>query len=114
MAIDTQIVNIVILNCGYTSTIIEKARGQYHDIFAALLQAAVDRLSTQDGRPKVRLQMKGWDVVSQKYPTTLDSVDAIIVTGSPNGAYQDLDWINTLNQYISRMCIQLNLSIDEF
>ncbi|RMJ13103.1 hypothetical protein CDV36_007214 [Fusarium kuroshium] len=104
MAIDSPVINVAVLNCGYTSPVIEKERGQYHDIFRVLLRDAVHRSSSLTNKPNLHLE--GWDVVNQKYPLCLDRVDAIIVTGSPNSAYQPLEWIYVLQHYVSRVYIE--------
>ena len=35
-----------------------------------------------------------------EYPPVLEDIDAIIITGSPNGAYQELEWIATLHKFV--------------
>ena len=104
MIVLQQTLNIAVFNCGYTCPSIQEARGQYHDIFASLLKPAAERVCSKVSKStKVDLNVTGWDTVNQVYPATLDDIDAIIISGSPNGAYQDLDWIHALNKYLSRM-----------
>lgn len=92
---------IAVLNCGYTSPIIQKERGQYSDIFTALLLPAAEQVAQRQGLASLQLKVKGYDTVNEEYPSTLDDVDAIIVSGSPNSAFQDLSWIRRLDEYIS-------------
>lgn len=49
----------------------------------------------------MKLAVVGYDTVREEYPTSLVGVDAIIVSGSPNSAYQDLQWIKVLTKYIA-------------
>ncbi|KAH7006977.1 class I glutamine amidotransferase-like protein [Ilyonectria destructans] len=95
------IISVAVLNCGYTCPNIQKERGQYHDIFALLLRPALERLNRGPNWPNAKLNVTGWDTVNQVYPPSLDRIDAIIISGSPNGAYQDLEWIRALDRYIS-------------
>ncbi|EPE09344.1 hypothetical protein F503_07120 [Ophiostoma piceae UAMH 11346] len=93
---------IAVLNCGYTVPSVQKARGQYHDVFAAILQPAVDRhnAGTDD---KVTLQVLGFDTVKEEYPESLDGIHAVIISGSPNGAYEQLPWIRRLLTYVTEI-----------
>ena len=103
MTIAERVVRVAVFNCGYTSPSIQKERGQYHEIFDSLLQPAVQRLSS--GAPtktKIKLLVSGWDTTKEEYPPTLEGTHAIIISGSPNGAYQNLEWIHTLNKYVAR------------
>lgn len=105
-----QVLNVVVFNCGYTCPSIERERGEFHRMFNSFLQPAVPRLSSQ-ARPKteIRLLVKGLDATKQEYPPSFEGIDAIIISGSPNGAYQDLDWIHALDKYVSCLCPALNL-----
>ncbi|KKY23032.1 putative gmp synthase [Phaeomoniella chlamydospora] len=46
------------------------------------------------------MRVHGWDTVKEVYPPSLETVDAIIVSGSPYSTYQDLKWIQRLELYI--------------
>ncbi|VUC26805.1 unnamed protein product [Clonostachys rosea] len=94
--------SIAVLNCGYTCQSIQEARGQYHDLFAAILQPAAQRANRKatDGQ-HVKLEITGWDTVNQVYPPSLDGIDAIIISGSPNSAYDQLEWIQALNRFVA-------------
>lgn len=104
MESSNSILSIAVLNCGYTSPIIQNARGQYSDIFASLLKPALDRANHGQNISKSQRCIQGWDVVSEEYPPTLNGIDAIIVSGSPNSSYQDLPWIKKLDRYL--FCIR--------
>jgi hypothetical protein len=99
MIIFERVISVAVFKCGYTCPSIQNERGQYDDIFASLLEPAAERVCTKT--TKLKLNITGWDTVNQVYPPTLDGINAIIVSGSPNGAYQDLEWIQALNAYLS-------------
>lgn len=96
-----RVFTIAVFNCGYTSPIIQKERGQYSDIFAALLAPAVERLKARLGLQAPRIIVKGFNTVIEEYPANLEEIDAIIVSGSPNSSYEDLPWVLRLDRYIS-------------
>ncbi|KAF7560399.1 hypothetical protein G7046_g3760 [Stylonectria norvegica] len=97
------ILSVAVFNCGYTSPSIQQHRGQYDDIFRSLLQPAFDRVcATKPGlNSELKLSIRGYDTVNGVYPVSLEGLDAIVVSGSPNGAYQDLEWIRKLDRYIA-------------
>lgn len=67
-------------------------RGEYHDIFKALLVKAGLNLEEWD--------VKGYDVVTaQEYPT--GKVDALLLTGSKHDAYKDDPWMVKLVDFTS-------------
>jgi GMP synthase-like glutamine amidotransferase len=66
----------------------------YGRIFHSLLQNA---------SPKVTIESTDFDVMQQHYPSSLDSFDAIIISGSANSAYDDLPWIKKLDAYIKHV-----------
>ncbi|KAH7176893.1 class I glutamine amidotransferase-like protein [Dactylonectria macrodidyma] len=102
MTLSKRVVSVAVFNCGYTAPSIQNARGQFHEIFTALLKPAFQRVRDSNPElPDIALDIKGWDTVKQEYPSTLDKIDAILVTGSPRGAYEDLEWIRTLDRYLA-------------
>lgn len=102
MAVKGRHISVAVFNCGYTCPAIQEERGLYHEIFASLLQPAVQRLSSQaNSGTKPTLHVTGWDTTKQEYPPTLEGIDAIVISGSPNGAYQDLPWIQKLINYVA-------------
>ncbi|KAK7217550.1 hypothetical protein V2G26_005553 [Clonostachys chloroleuca] len=101
MAIEDTL-NIAVLNCGYTCQSIQEARGQYHDLFGAILLPAAERANRKaTGSRRVKLEITGWDTVNQVYPPSLEDIDGIIISGSPNSAYEELEWIQTLNRFVA-------------
>ncbi|KAH3959911.1 hypothetical protein HBI56_230560 [Parastagonospora nodorum] len=50
--------------------------------------------------PNITIQSMDFDVMKDQYPSSLESFDAIIISGSANSAYDDQPWIRTLEAYI--------------
>lgn len=72
-----------------------KRASSYGQIFHELLAAAAKRTS-----PNVTLKSTEYDTRKLEYPSTLDDVDLILITGSINSAYDDIPWVHQLEQYI--------------
>jgi GMP synthase-like glutamine amidotransferase len=69
----------------------------YGRIFHQLLQ---DATNDHNKNNKITIESADFDVMQQHYPSSLDSFDAIIISGSANSAYDDLPWIKKLDAYI--------------
>ncbi|KAF9692872.1 hypothetical protein EKO04_009072 [Ascochyta lentis] len=67
----------------------------YGQIFHELLSAAAKHAS-----PSTTLRSTEYDSRKGEYPTSLDDVDLILITGSINSAYDDIPWVHQLEQYI--------------
>ncbi len=52
--------------------------------------------------PNFDFVLEPFDVRQFQYPTSLDPFDALFITGSRHSAYQDLDWIHALKQFIQK------------
>lgn len=93
---------IVVLKCYTPSAKLVASHGDLDDWFRVLLSGAAERYATNNLH-RVSLEVTGYDAVSGQYPGTVDGVDAIVVTGSGNGAYEPIEWIQTLEKYIQGM-----------
>lgn len=69
----------------------------YGALFHTLLSSASTRLS-----PSLKLVTTEYNTLAQEYPSpsTLPSIQLILITGSRNSAYDPLPWINTLETFI--------------
>ncbi|KAF1927594.1 class I glutamine amidotransferase-like protein [Didymella exigua CBS 183.55] len=67
----------------------------YGQIFHALLSAAATRT-----RPHTVIKSTEYDTRKLEYPSTLDDVDLILITGSISSAYDDIPWVHQLERYI--------------
>jgi GMP synthase-like glutamine amidotransferase len=67
----------------------------YGQIFHSLLTSAGARIS-----PSTTIQTTEYDSRKGEYPSSLDSIDLILITGSINSAYDDIPWVHRLEQYI--------------
>lgn len=71
----------------------------YGQIFHELLAAAAQKVSAE---APVTIESENFDVVKGEYPSSLADFDGIIISGSANSAYDDLDWIRRLDEYIEK------------
>lgn len=67
----------------------------YGRIFHDLISDAASRLA-----PNVTILSLDYDVRKGEYPATLKEFDSIIVTGSASSAYDDQQWITSLDKYL--------------
>lgn len=72
-----------------------KRASTYGQIFNELLSAAAARTS-----PNLSVKSTEYDTRKLEYPTTLDDVDLILITGSIHSSYDDIPWVHALEQYI--------------
>jgi GMP synthase-like glutamine amidotransferase len=63
--------------------------GSYTDRFEQLLCSA-----------DPQLQFRTYCAVSQQYPQDVDACDAYLITGSTHSAYEDIGWIQRLQQFV--------------
>lgn len=66
--------------------------GEYHDMFIALLRA---------GEPSLRFTI--FDVQRGEYPASPSDFDALLMTGSKAGVYEDIDWVHRLTEYVGEL-----------
>ncbi|KAJ4376064.1 hypothetical protein N0V83_001345 [Neocucurbitaria cava] len=67
----------------------------YGQIFHQLLSAA----ATQSLSPVI-IESSDYDVMKGEYPVSILNYDAIVISGSANSAYDDLEWIQKLDSFI--------------
>lgn len=107
MAVDEspRLIRVAIFECLELADNIAQVRGQFGDVFAAWLHKAA--LSYNDRRPPkqhVRIKTTAYDVVKDHYPSSLDEIDAIIVSGSTASAYDQDPWVLRLAEYLKGKC----------
>jgi len=66
--------------------------GEYPDMFSRLLMA-VD--------PDA--EFVTYEVMNGEYPADIDEVDGYLITGSKLSVYDDVDWINTLKNFVRKL-----------
>jgi len=77
--------------------------GGYGGVFTSLLRAGASTLS-----PPLRdsdLLLSAYDVVQQKYPS-LDSIDAVLISGSRHNSFGDDPWILQLVDFVRQLLAQ--------
>lgn len=94
--------HIVVLKCYAPSAKLVASHGDLTDWFRVFLTKGVERHAAKTSHC-IALEVSGYNVVFGEYPGDLDNVDAVVVTGSGNGAYEPIEWIQTLEEYIQSM-----------
>ncbi|KAJ4351762.1 uncharacterized protein N0V89_007105 [Didymosphaeria variabile] len=79
--------------------------GKYGQLFRTLLETAADELG-EPGFSKDSLELSGYDVVTeQKYPE-IDSVDAVLISGSKHNSFDNDPWILKLVEFTEKLLKQ--------
>jgi GMP synthase-like glutamine amidotransferase len=74
--------------------------GQYPQMFARLLHQV-----------EPTLEWDSFDVEHMEYPATLDGYDAFLITGSRASVYEDLPWIERLEEFVRELHRQRRIII---
>jgi GMP synthase-like glutamine amidotransferase len=83
---------IGLLECDHVLDRYRHIAGDYRDMFAALF----DRHA-----PDITLRL--FDACNGEFPNSPDQCDAYLTTGSRFSAYDDIDWIHTLKDFVRRL-----------
>ncbi|KAH6976306.1 class I glutamine amidotransferase-like protein [Ilyonectria sp. MPI-CAGE-AT-0026] len=77
-------------------------RGGFDAIFQSWLSLGAEAVNQKHrDRESIQVKVTGYDAIKdQVYPDNLNGVDAIVITGSPSAAFNDLPWINRLRLYL--------------
>jgi GMP synthase-like glutamine amidotransferase len=70
-------------------------RGSFGTIFHNLLRTAAARVS-----PDINVESTEYDVKKGQYPPDLSTVDVVLITGSASSAYDDLEWVQRLGDFV--------------
>ncbi|KAH8649023.1 class I glutamine amidotransferase-like protein [Xylariales sp. PMI_506] len=93
--------HIAVLECESFPSAITKTYGTFTDIFHRWLNAGITRLnSTTKYHVKARIHTTSWQVRTGSYPPDLNSVDALVITGSLCSVNDDIPWIKTLRSFL--------------
>jgi GMP synthase-like glutamine amidotransferase len=84
--------NIGLLECDHILERFRHIAGDYRDMFADLFALHA---------PQVAL--RPFDVCNGEFPPSLDACDAYLATGSRFSAYDDVDWIHALKDFLRRI-----------
>lgn len=102
---------IAILECDTPLDGTRTKYGGYGGVFTSLLRSGADELSHSGLSSTAGLELTAWDVVTaQKYPS-LDSIDAILITGSRHNAFEDDAWIIKLVEFVKGILDQRRVRI---
>jgi GMP synthase-like glutamine amidotransferase len=74
----------------------------YGQMFHNLLISASSRLESNSSTSKsvLKIESTEYDVRKLEYPPDLNVVDAVLITGSANAAYDDVEWVRQLDAYV--------------
>ncbi|KAF2475087.1 uncharacterized protein BDR25DRAFT_322453 [Lindgomyces ingoldianus] len=89
-----QRVRIAMLNADIPVPSVRAKLVSYGDIFHNLLSTAVGRIARN-----FEIESTNFDIVQGEYPS-LPGIDVILITGSAASAYDDVEWIHRLENYI--------------
>ncbi|KAL4948183.1 class I glutamine amidotransferase-like protein [Aspergillus filifer] len=94
---------IAILECDTPPERSNAKYGGYRGVFTTLLHESVRELNKPDEvDPKTVLDISAYDVVTkQEYPD-LESVDAVLLTGSKHNSFEDHPWILKLVEFTQK------------
>ncbi|KAL2076253.1 hypothetical protein VTL71DRAFT_1196 [Oculimacula yallundae] len=102
---------IAILECDTPVPAVEAKYGKYGAIFTTLLQAGADSLNHPGLSSSSGLDLSAYDVVTaQSYPS-LDSIDAILLTGSKHNSFDNDPWILKLVEFVKAVLEQRRVRI---
>lgn len=88
-------VRIAMLNTDLPVLNVRAKLGTYGTIFHRLLSDAATRIS-----PTTKVESADFDVVQGEYPVSVSDFDAILITGSAASAYDNVEWIRVLDEYV--------------
>jgi GMP synthase-like glutamine amidotransferase len=83
---------IGLFECDHVHERYRQITGDYRDMFAALFK---------ESAPDFMLQP--YDVCNGEFPPSLDACDAYLGTGSRFSVYDDIDWIQSLKNFVRRI-----------
>jgi GMP synthase-like glutamine amidotransferase len=83
---------IGLLECDHVVERFRHIAGDYRDMFAALFSSHA---------PQITLRF--FDVCNGELPQSLDDCDAYLATGSRFSAYDDVEWIHSLKDFLRRI-----------
>ncbi|KAJ6504230.1 class I glutamine amidotransferase-like protein [Mycena vitilis] len=97
---------IALLVCDTLLPAVVGAHGDYPVLFTTLLHSAGAHLAIPDIAAKCTLEP--FDVVKLEYPSDeqLGGLDGVLITGSKASAYEDVEWINTLVEFVKRVAVE--------
>ncbi|KAG8627676.1 hypothetical protein KVT40_003549 [Elsinoe batatas] len=93
---------IAVLECDTPVPAVAAQLGSYGAIFETMLNSGADLLKQETGK-EVQLEITKWDVVSKEEYPDLESVDAVLLTGSKHNSFDSDPWILRLVDFTKRV-----------
>ncbi|KAL8822661.1 MAG: hypothetical protein Q9191_006606 [Dirinaria sp. TL-2023a] len=98
---------IAILDCDPLTEAIRKTYGDYGGVVAAFFRAGAECI----GLPFDELTLSVWNVDERQVYPGLEEVDSIVITGSRFSAYDDIEWIDKLVEYVRQVLAHHHVTI---
>ena len=100
-------IHVAVLECEQLPSAIVRSRGNFTAIFDSWLRVGARKLNaTRKLDQHVTITTSRWSTQDCCHPADLDSVDALLVTGSVSSAYDDIPWIETLQRFLNgELCV---------
>ncbi|KAH9919503.1 class I glutamine amidotransferase-like protein [Epithele typhae] len=95
-------VRIAVLKCDTPNPAVLAAYGDYRAIFSTLFEKSLQAFkASAPGTENVEFVVDDFHVRDDmKYPNNIDLYDAVLLTGSSASAYENLEWINKLVEFV--------------
>lgn len=98
-------IKIALLLADTPADVVKSKYGDYLIMFTRVFKEAAAQLNTSGQiNDEIKVEMEGFDVVTKmEYPPSVDTYDAILISGSKYSAYENLEWILKLKDYVRKV-----------
>lgn len=103
----SETIHVAILICEVLPPQIAALRGPFDQIFQAFFDRGVKRFvesqkEKYSGLNEVRVRTTPYNATISHLPDgkDLESIDALVITGSSAGAYEDIEWVKNLGAFL--------------
>lgn len=105
--LSSETIHIAILICEVLPPPIAALRGPFDQIFQTFFDRGLKRfLESQkekySGPKEIRVKTTPYNATTSQLPDAkdLESIDALVITGSTAGAYEDIEWVKNLGAFL--------------
>ncbi|KAJ5279294.1 hypothetical protein N7478_004666 [Penicillium angulare] len=98
---------IATLECGPAPPNADKQYNGFGGMFEVLLTSSAKALNQPERlNPENGLEISEWDIYNNKTYPQLEDIDAVLLTGSEDDAFEDVPWINRLVEFTQQVLAQ--------
>jgi hypothetical protein len=104
--------HFAILICEVLPPPIAALRGPFDQIFQTFFDRGAKRFwenhaEQYPGQEKIQVKTTPYNVTEGQLPDArdLEGIDAVVVTGSTAGAYEDIKWVKKLGAFLQSECV---------